>query len=114
MKRMLYVTIELSNASGQSLRTVDADIAFCQQSGIQPVYMIHVVPPTTPGSLAHRYVWLNITPTTENQKLTREHLIGLLKLNVSFTDASGNRWRRTWSGDLQYQYNVAKQSETVT
>jgi hypothetical protein len=112
----LLVKIALSNASGQSMRGVDAEVTF----GNVPVptpFLLYTIPPTAPDHLAYREIWLNVERTPEHANLSNTMLRGLLKLSMTFTDASGNRWHRTWSGDLQYRYNVtrpAKQADRRT
>lgn len=39
-------------------------------------------------------------------------LSGLIELDISFTDAAGNRWSRSKDGDLRYLYNLSDRRPT--
>jgi hypothetical protein len=96
----LHVAIDLSNASGQSVRNVTTDFLFGNEA-LNGLWDLHLIPPTTPGNLERRWVWLlDVKQTNENRNYSDRILRGFLKMNITFTDASGNRWIRTWKGEL--------------
>lgn len=72
------------------------------------ICMLHVVPPTRPEHLENQDFLLPVEATASDVNFTSAILVGMLKLSVAFTDASGNRFHRTWAGDLRFTGNVAK------
>ena len=103
---MLRVETHVSNASAQSMRGVDATVVF-GKSMLDPVVSLGVIPPTTPDSPNRRVFWcwsVNISPEHDFAHV----LYGMMKLSLSFTDASGSRWNRTEDGELRFLYNLAE------
>jgi hypothetical protein len=112
VSQKLQVAIDCSNASGQSMRNVMADFLFANQS-VDGLYDLHLIPPTTPGNLERRWFWLlSVKQTSQNREYTDRILRGFLRMNMTFTDASGSRWIRTWKGELESPGKPKRQKRT--
>ena len=107
-RTLLTAELRISNASGQSVRGVDGSVGYTR-SGVSATFLLGVVGPTAPGSPAHRACRLPQEAFDYDTTLPAHLIRGLLNLDYSFTDASGNRWHRTSQGELRFIYNLANQ-----
>ena len=93
------------------MRNVMADFLFANER-VDGLYDLHLIPPTTPGNLERRWFWLlSVEQTSENREYTDRILRGFLRMNMTFTDASGSRWIRTWNGELKPPAKPKKQRQ---
>jgi hypothetical protein len=103
----LGITVHLSNASSRSFRGVTLNFVVGSET-CAPVD-VHVVPPTGVRSVEMQLAVP--LPVGIDVGLRSRHLVGMTKVAMSFTDASGNRWHRTGDGDLRFLYNLSARAK---
>ena len=102
-EEVVLFTTHVSNASAQSFRLVG--ITFTVGESVGSANVLHVVPPTGDRPIE---LSLGMTmPPEVDTSMTSEEILGMTNLDMSFTDASGNRCRRTAEGELQFLYSLA-------
>jgi hypothetical protein len=101
----LLIEVHIQNASTQNMRRVKGTLFF-GKTQLKPSVSYGDVPPTTPEQRKMQPNWFPPQCDLElgvPSKLLKDKL----KLSLSFTDASGNRWHRTENGELRFLHNLA-------
>jgi len=97
------IRVLASNASTRPIRGVD--IRFTTGDWQSDIYLLHTVPPATDATPALRpIIHMPMIQSLDIQRYFSE-LAAQMDTDVSFTDASGNRWHRDAIGELRFLYN---------
>jgi hypothetical protein len=100
--RMADITVSLSNASSQAIRNVFIQVRYKHRENHTGSTWVAVVPPT--GHNATMQQTLLLSMGEDSVDLEDGHfdlyLVGVLEVTVDFTDAAGNGWSRSPTGQL--------------
>lgn len=89
----------ISNDSAQSVRSADVGFAYDDRS-TQILFNIGTVPPTAHGGPVRKECQLPPPPGATPPSWTSAHLIGTIRLSLSFRDTTGLWWDRGPRGEL--------------
>lgn len=105
---LMEVHLAAANSSGQAMRSVDVLIT----RGDLPLsegWGLGVIPPTGTTGPVSRTCYVRAEEVEDLRPLEGHLIRGMLGVDASFTDAAGNRWRRTRLGELRFLYNLTQQ-----
>lgn len=107
----LCVVVAFSNDSAESARAAGVSIAFDDIAPGQ-LFSVGVLPPTMRGSPLRKECWLH-PPANIHPDWQRQHIIGIIRLKLSFIDTAGVWWDRGPRQEFSFRKNPSKVRKAV-